>query len=182
MKALRLLASLLGTAAVPTAALAAAAKTASDLSLPPQREQAVEIAQQLTRPPAPAAVPTDLVSPFNPTNFDQPDPDEQKTDPGAGGPRTASAGGPAGGGNAAPASNRELLEAIAARIQPTGSFIIGGEPLLTFPNAKRVRKGNVITVSYNDQTYDLELVAIDRTTFTLRYRGEEITRPIKPTK
>jgi hypothetical protein len=178
MKTLRLFLSIAGIAAVAAPAWAAAAKTASDISLPPKREQSVELAQKLTRSPVPAPVPADLASPFNPPNFDQPDPDEQKAEPGAGGPRAA---GGAAAASAAPATNRELLEAIAARIQPSGSFIIGGEPLLTF-GTKRVRKGNIITVSYNDQPYDLELVAIDRTTFTLRYRGEEITRPIKPTK
>jgi hypothetical protein len=42
--------------------------------------------------------------------------------------------------------------------------------------------GTRFTATYNNQDYELELVAIDRTTFTLRYRGEEITRPIKPVR
>jgi hypothetical protein len=45
--------------------------------------------------------------------------------------------------------------------------------------SKRFEVGTRFTVTYNNQDYELELVAIDRTTFTLRYRGEQLTRPIK---
>ena len=55
---------------------------------------------------------------------------------------------------------------------------IGGSPRLVM-GSKRFEVGTRFTVTYNNEDYELELVRIDRTTFTLRYRGEEITRPIK---
>jgi hypothetical protein len=151
--------------AVP--ALAVAARAAGNIDLPARRQLVVETAERLTRPAVPAPLPPDLKSMFNPPRFDQADVDERPAGPAA----------PSG-----PASARELLETIAARIPPTGTMTdLSGETLLTF-GTKKVRRGDVIGVEYNGQTYDLELVAIDRTTFTLRYRGEETTRPIKPTK
>jgi len=165
----------------------AASKSASDLMPPQKRQVAVDAGTRLTRPPVPAPAPVDLVTPFNPPAFDQPDPEEQKANAASGGRPTA----PAAGGTAAnaaptgPLSDRDLLETIAPRIQPTGSFTFGGKPQLTFPGAKRVTIGDHFVVRYppdGGQDYELEVTAIDRTTFTLRLRGEEITRPIKPSK
>jgi hypothetical protein len=163
-----------------SAAGAAASKVTSDLAPHQKRQETVDRALKLTRPPVPAPVPENLPQPFNPAGFDQPDPDEQRAGV-AGGPARSSSAGPATA-PAGPVGDRELLEAIAPRIQPTGSFIIGGKPLLTFPGAKRVSIGDVITVQFNEREYDITITSIDRTNFTLRYRGEEITRPIKPTK
>lgn len=150
--------------------LALVARAAGNIDLPTRRQQVVETAERLTRPAIPAPLPPNLVSMFNPPGFDQPDADERAA-------RPAGSAAPAG-----PATARELLEEIAGRIPPTGTMTdLAGETLLTF-GTKKVRRGDIIGVEYNGQTYDLELVAIDRTTFTLRYRGEETTRPIKPTK
>ena len=91
---------------------------------------------------------------------------------------------PAGGGTAAPAAaapagDRDILEALAQRIPSTGTVTTReGTPQLVV-GRNRLQVGNVFTVTYNNQDYDLELIAIDRTTFTLRYRNEETTRPIK---
>jgi hypothetical protein len=41
-----------------------------------------------------------------------------------------------------------------------------------------VKMGAHFTITYKSQDYDLELTGIDGTNFTLRYRNEEITRPI----
>ena len=64
---------------------------------------------------------------------------------------------------------------------PSGTLILDGEPLLIF-GRKRLRIGDRFTVTYEKQDYELVLVAIERTTFTLRLNQEEITRPIKPGK
>ncbi len=56
-----------------------------------------------------------------------------------------------------------------------------GAPRLIIAN-KPFEIGTRFTVTYNGQDYELELTSIDRTTFTLRYRNEETTRPITPTK
>ena len=53
----------------------------------------------------------------------------------------------------------------------------GGETVLVF-GSRKVRIGTHLTVSVGGQDYDLELVRIDRTTYTLRLNREEITRPI----
>jgi hypothetical protein len=178
MKTPRRLALFSAFALLPAiSAWAASGKITSDLVVPAKRQEIVDKATHLTRPPVPAPVPANLNPPFNPNGFDVPDADEAGPAI-AGGPGAKSAAPvkPAG-----PVGDRELLEAMAPRIQPTGSFIIGGNPLLTFPGAKRVRVGDVLQVIYNEKEYELEVTAIDRTNFTLRFRGEEITRPIAKT-
>ena len=146
------------------------AKTpASDLTSPEKRRTVVEQASQLAKPSKAAVLPEELTSPFSPPGFDLPDGAE---------PATSTVK-----GVVAPklSSDRELLEQIATKIPPTGTIFINGEARLMF--AKRtVRIGDHFTVTFNNQDYDLELVNIDRTTFTLRLNREEITRPIKPAK
>ena len=58
---------------------------------------------------------------------------------------------------------------------------MGSERLLSI-GKKRLKTGDRLTVNFEGQDYTLELVAIDRTNFTLRLNREEITRPIKPGK
>jgi hypothetical protein len=45
-----------------------------------------------------------------------------------------------------------------------------------------VKTGSHFTVTYKGMDYDLELTQIDGTNFTLRYKSDEITRPIQPGK
>jgi hypothetical protein len=181
------LALLLGTLTVAGLAPAAFAadkdKPKSDLLPPDKRRATVELAEKLARPPEPAPLPPDLAQPFNPPGFEQPDPAERPPVAAAGGP----AAGPGGGADAAaarpaaPLGDRDVLEKLAARIVPGGTFILGGQPILVI-GGNRLRVGAHFTVTANNQDYDLELAAIDRTTFTLRYRGEEVIRPINPGK
>ena len=123
------------------------------------------------------------MSPFNPLNFDKPDASEldakAAADRAAGinAPRTAGAGAVT---KAAP-GDREMLEKLAAQISPSGVIQLRGAPRLVIGN-KPFEVGTRFTATYSNQDYELELVSIDRTTFTLRYRGEEITRPIKPVR
>lgn len=169
---------------------AALGKTVSDLVTPEKRRTTVELALRLTRPPEPIALPAEIAQPFNPPGFDQPDPGELRA--AAQSPRVNPTGGSPGGTAVSgapvppdgPKGDREILENIAAKILPTGTIIpTNGDPLLTF-GRKNVKLGSHFTVtnSANGQDYELELVAVDRTTFTLRYRNEEITRPIKSGK
>lgn len=161
----------------------AAAKPASDLLPPEKRRAAVELAQHLTRTPEPVPVPADLRHPFNPAGFDQPDPEELKAAAAAGGRAPGPV--PSGGDSTAaanqparPPGEREILESLAAKLPTTGMVEFNGERLLLLSRG-RVKIGDKFTVAFNGQDYELELVAIDRTTFTLRYHGEEITRSIK---
>jgi hypothetical protein len=162
----------------------AAARVTSDLMPPQKRQASVEIAERLTHRQPPAPLAAGLPSPFNPTDFDKPDPSEA---PVAAGPKPATpVGGNAGPAPVVPppvvpATDRQALESLAAQITPSGVILKGGASRLIFAN-KQFEVGTRFTASYNNQDYELELVSIDRTTFTLRYRGEEITRPIRPVR
>lgn len=174
----------LGLAALFLPAALQAARSSADL-LPPQvRQQAVTKAELLKNRPAPAALPADLVSPFDPTNFDQPDPTDAAA-VAAANAADASASrrvvGAAPAQRVTPLNDREILEKLAAQLAPTGMIMLRGSPRLVISN-KPFEVGTRFTATYNNQDYELELVAIDRTTFTLRYRNEEITRPIKPVR
>jgi len=165
----------------------AATRPASDLTSPDKRRTTVAMAERLTRTPAAAPLPAELPQPFNPVDFNQPDPEELRAAAARAALAAAAANpgpaGPAGGPSAAPRplTDRETLEAIAAKLVPSGTIIVGGSPRLII-GRNRFEVGTHFTVTYNTQDYDLELVSIDRTTFTLRLHREEITRPIKPGK
>ena len=154
-------------------------KPKSDLALPDKRRATVELALKLTQPPTPEPLPADLAQPFSPAGFDLPDREERPASAAAGAGRGDDPNAPA---RPAPiAGDRETLETLAARIVPKGTIIFGGQPLLNIGNS-RLRVGAHFTVTFNGQDYDLELTAINSTTFTLRYHNEEITRSIKPGK
>lgn len=149
-----------------------AARAAADILPPQRRQEIVDTAERLANRPAPAPVPQDTPNPFNPEGYDAPDP---ATVP-------APSSGTAGPAPVARApGDREILESLALRLTPSGTMTRNGRPLLIIER-NRFEVGTKFIVTYNEQDYELELVAIDRTTFTLRYRGEEVTRPIKPVK
>ena len=79
---------------------------------------------------------------------------------------------------AGPRSERDLLQAIAASLKPTGNFVIGGQPTIVF-GQKKVKSGSSLTITFEGTEYTLEVVSVDRTSFTLRLNREEFTRPIK---
>ncbi|MDO8539906.1 MAG: hypothetical protein Q7S40_05645 [Opitutaceae bacterium] len=157
------------------------AKVTSDILPPNRRQEVVDRAVNLAKPPAPVAAPTDMPQPFFPPDFDKPD----DAKPGAAGPRPA--GGPpapapqAPTQPAGPTGDRAILETLAARLTPSGTINFGASPQLII-GKNRFPVGTKFTVTFNNEDYELELVSIDRTTFTLRYRSEEFTRPIKPAR
>ena len=77
-----------------------------------------------------------------------------------------------------PRTDRDLLQAIAASLKPSGFFVIGGPPTLVF-GQKRVKSGSFLTITFEGTEYTLEIVSVDRTNFTLRLNREEFTRPLK---
>ena len=79
---------------------------------------------------------------------------------------------------AAVKTEREILQAIAASLKPSGNFIMDGERTLVF-GQKRVKAGGSVTITFEGTEYTLEITAIERTSFTLRLNREEFTRPIK---
>jgi len=165
-----------------------AAKIVSDIAPQIKRQATVDIANGLAHRKSLEPVSPELASPFSPENFEKPDPAEVAAAAAAAVTKTPAAGtrpgtpGAAAAGPAptvAPPGDRETLETLAAQITPSGMFQIGDKRQLIIKST-RFELGTRFTATYNNQDYELELVAIDRTTFTLRYRGEEITRPIKP--
>ena len=151
---------------------AGAARVTSDLPPPQVRQTTVTRAERLAQRTALPPLPADLVSPFNPPGFDKPDRVEPP-------PAPVASSGPVP--PAPPPGARETLEKLAGQITPSGTIQLRGAPRLVIGN-KPFEVGTRFTATYNNEDYELELVAIDRTTFTLRYRGEEITRPIKPVR
>lgn len=86
-------------------------------------------------------------------------------------------------GGAAPAptgprTDRDLLQAIAQSLKPSGYIVLGGQPSLSF-GQKRVKAGGTLTINFEGNQHTLEVVSIDRTNFTLRLNREEFTRTIK---
>lgn len=169
---------------------AAASRITADIVPPARRQAVVETAEKLAQREAVKPLPADLASPFNPAGFDKPEPAEPPPLVQKGVLPSGEIAPPAGqtsGGASAPVqlvaapTDRGTLEMLAAQITPSGVIERGGKPRLVFAN-RFFEVGTRFTASYNSQDYELELVAIDRTTFTLRYRGEEITRPIKPVR
>lgn len=152
--------------ALPSAALAA--KPASDIQGQDMRRAVVEKAERLARDPESQPLPADIASPFSPAGFE-------------GVPSEGAAPGDSRRQAAGPQTDEALLATVAARIPTTGTIILGGKPLL-ISGTNRIEVGSHFTVVYSGQEYELELVAIERTTFTVRYKGEEFTRPIKQGK
>ena len=150
---------------------AVAARSSADLQPAVKRQASLDLADGLARRKPLPPLPADLVSPFNPLNFDKPDPSELPPKP---------APGPAAPIKAAPA-DRDTLAKLAGQISPTGVILLRGAPRLVI-GGKPFEVGTHFTATYDGRDYELELVSIDRTTFALRYRGEEITRPIKPVR
>ncbi len=170
-----LAALLLATLPVAGRAAAPRAPASADVPPPEQRRPAVELALKLAAAAEPAHLASDLVNPFNPVKFGQPDPEELRAI------ALAHAAVSTAAAQAKPTTDRQLLEVIAGRILPSGILVMGGEPLLIF-GQKRLHVGDRLTVTYDGHDYPLELTGIERTSFTLRLNRDEITRPIKSGK
>lgn len=144
----------------------------SDLLPPARRAATVDAAARILASRTPAPVPAGIRNPFAPEGFDGPDAAE--------GTEGARPGAPlAPGARPAAVSPRELLTAIAANLQPTGTLARRGEPVLLFGN-RQVRVGEELAVTYEGTPYLLTVTAIQSTSFTVRLNQEEITRPIRP--
>jgi hypothetical protein len=131
----------------------------ADIQPPKKREQIVEQANQLSKTAAPEAAlpPENLRNPFNPAVAEE--------------VRTAR-----------PTSDKDLLMILAEQLQPTG--VIGREDdlKLLLKGQKGVKVNEKLTLSFDGASYDVEVIAIDRSNFSLRYNQTEITRPIKTGK
>jgi hypothetical protein len=155
-------------ACIATNAAAAPAVT-PDIAPQEKRRGVVERAEKLAQVQEVTPIAGELNSPFNPRDFDKPDPSEVKP---TAGPRAASP---------KLTNAREILENIAPRIQPRGTFNLGGVPMLLVGKS-RLKVGDTLQITFEGSDYTVEVAAIEPTTFTLRFRNEEITRPIKSGK
>ena len=153
-------------------AATARATEASDVLSPAKRQEIVDQAKKLlaTRAPLPP-----VIDPFHSEAFNE------LVGAAVRAPGAATAGGethdktPAAAG---PRSSHDLLQAIAAGLKPSGSAIVGGEPILLF-GQKRVKAGGSLTITFEGSEYTLEITAIAPPNFTLRLNREEFTRTIK---
>lgn len=80
-----------------------------------------------------------------------------------------------------PGSPKELITLLAAQIVPTGSAEREGERFLLF-GQRKVKVGETIPISFENTQFELEVVSIAASAFTVRLNNEEFTRPIKPAK
>jgi hypothetical protein len=145
----------------------------SEITSPEKRKISVDLAAALAKPSVVKPVPDTLDVPFSPPNFELTDAEEAAA-AALEARRNAAAGQPV----QSIKSDRDLLEEIVAKVRPSGSINLGGNPLLMF-GKRFVKTGAHFTFTYKGIDYDLELTQIDGTNFTLRYKNEEITRPIQ---
>jgi hypothetical protein len=158
-------------AALAAAVPYASARVDSEVSTPEKRHAVVEKAAAVARQVKPPVLPKTLNVPFSPPNFDLSDAEEAAA--AAAAARALNPNGP----QTMQLSDHDLLVEVVAKVKPSGTIYVGGKPFLMF-GSRFVRTGAHFTVTYKSQDYDLELTAVDGTNFTLRYRNEEITKPI----
>ena len=81
-------------------------------------------------------------------------------------------------GEATRRSDAELPALLAARVRPTGSMTLGGEPYLLFTE-RRQKIGDKVSVTLDGVEYAVEIVSIAGNRFRIRYNGKEAERTIK---
>src|SRR6202000_2327519 len=108
-----------------------------------------------------------LKNPFNPEGFGGPSPEELAAIAAAKAAKTSR-----------PATDRDLLFALAGKLTPTGTLFAAGEPILLF-GQKKMKLGDRLSINFDGSAYEVIITAIERTSFTLKYNNEEYTRPIQ---
>ena len=157
-----------------TAASTIRAAATADMDSPDKRKAVVDTADALAKIPAVPEKQDLKGDPFNIPGFDTPDQDEKAAKQAADRAQNAQAGAKA----EAPQTDSEILDKIAAKIVPSGTIFVGGQPMLMF-GKKFVKVGSHFVVTYAGSDYDLVLTSIDRTTFTLSLNKVKTTRPIQ---
>ncbi len=80
-----------------------------------------------------------------------------------------------------PGNDRELIDKLASKIEPSGTVVMGGEAILLL-GQNRLKVGDRHSINFEGATYEVEIIAIESTRFSIRYKNEELTRPIVITK
>jgi hypothetical protein len=78
-------------------------------------------------------------------------------------------------------SDQEFINTLAAQLSPTGALQMGGQAFLLF-GEKKVKVGEFIPINFDNETYEVELLDLTRTAFTVRLNNVQTTRSIKPAK
>ena len=140
------------------------AAPASDIGTPQQRMVTVDLARTLltTKPYVGGSDYIVRNDPFNPM---KPVADATVAAPQSGAPLQL--------------ADRDLLVNIANTITPSGTIKVGDTQILLF-GQKKLKVGDSISIVFQGAAYELQITAIERTSYTLRLNQEEITRPIKP--
>ena len=155
------------------------ARVESEVSTPEKRKLSVERAVRLSKQTKADPLPAEVLLPYAPPGFELTDAEEAAA--AAAAARLAAAVNPGAPSGPAAPSDHDLLESIAENIKPSGTFNLGGQPILAI-GKRFVKTGSHFIVTYKGSDYDLELTGIDGSNFTLRYKSEEITRSIQPGK
>lgn len=74
-------------------------------------------------------------------------------------------------------SDHDILVTIANGLKPRAVSM--GNSLFLFFGVKKTKVGDLLTLTFEDTVYQVQITAIDHSTFTLRLNREEFTRPIK---
>jgi hypothetical protein len=160
-----LIRSILAMAALPAALWAA---PAFDVQPVAKRAATVELAGKLLNPPPSTDGAGGLVNPFtlNGSRSEDVSADESQA---------------AANKAAILASNRSLLAALAEQLDPKGTFVLGGESIILL-GQKKLKVGERYPITFEGAVYELEITSIETTRFSVRYKNEELTRPIVITK
>jgi hypothetical protein len=75
-------------------------------------------------------------------------------------------------------TDRELLQKLALQIEPSGHFVVGGEPVLLV-NGRRLRAGDSVTLNFEGRVYQVAISSIESNSFTLQLKQQELRRELK---
>lgn len=75
-------------------------------------------------------------------------------------------------------SPQELIPLLANNVKPIGIVAVGGERYLLLKNL-RVKAGDSVAVMYQDVEYNLEIVNVIRSGYTLGFEGAEVEVKLK---
>lgn len=170
------------TALLLASALTAAAADVAPVISTTARQTSVDRAKQLLTPKD-ATPPSPLKDPFYSEAFANiaagvvvPGSPALENNP-AGGPARPATPGPAAR-PAGPRTSRDLLEAIASGMKPSGYLVLRGEPVLLF-GQKRVKAGDALTLTFEGAEYTVVVTSIKAPNFSIRLNNDEFTRSIR---
>lgn len=141
--------------------LCAAQPARVDVPATQQRMPSVNRAAALSSQNAPKGIPSTLSNPFASSNL-------EAVEATVAAPIVKTA---------RPSSDRDFLALLASQLAPTGTFILNGEPIILF-GQKRMKVGDKVPLYFESSVYELEIAGISQTSFTVRFKNEELTRQI----